>query len=65
MSATETVKPAPVAEAVSVPAAARRLKVNEKTLRKAIALGEVKAVKLAGAIRIPLAELERLLAAKV
>jgi excisionase family DNA binding protein len=48
---------------LTIPEAARRLKIDPKTLRKALANGEVKSVKLAGALRVPAAEVERLLAA--
>lgn len=49
---------------LSVPEVARRLGIDPKTLRKSIAAGEVRSVKLCSAVRIPLAEVLRLLAAK-
>jgi excisionase family DNA binding protein len=49
---------------VPVKEAARRIGVNPKTLYKAIKAGQVKGVQLGTAVRIPAAELRRLLAAK-
>jgi len=48
----------------SIPQAAKLLGFNEKTLRKAIAIGTVKTLQLSSAVRISAAEIDRLLAAK-
>ena len=64
MSDTATVEPEQAPGLITVPEAARRLGIDKKTLRKSIGLGEVKAVRLSSAVRVPLAEVERLLAAK-
>lgn len=53
----------PVLGLLSIPEAARLLRVDPKTLRKAAGRGQVKTVRLSGALRIPAAEVERLLAA--
>jgi hypothetical protein len=62
MSTATATEPQPRA-LLTVPAAARRLSLHPQRLRRAIAAGDVRAVTLAGAVRVPLAEIERLLAA--
>jgi len=44
----------------SIPGAAKKLKLGENTLRRAIANGEVKYVEFAGLRRIPDSEVERI-----
>ena len=62
MSAT-TADPPAERGLLTIPEAARRLGIHVRTLRQAISRGQVRAVELASVRRIPLAEVERLLAA--
>jgi len=54
--------PVPKSRAITVGAAAKRLDVSSKTIYRAVARGEIPAVRLGRSIRISEAVLERLIA---
>lgn len=58
-AATNT-QAAPVKRFASLSEAAERYDVSERTIRRLIADGKLKALRIGGSIRIPLTELDRL-----